>query len=814
MINGLGIGTAIETHGLTKKFGAFTAVDNVDLNVRSGEIYGFLGPNGAGKCIQDCTPMYVNGELTTGKNLVTAKPLCASLGLGKRHRVASLGCAPSFEDAYLYSEPYNGPMLIINTFGGRSVTVTPEHPLLRFNGDGKAEWAKALAINPGDYIACPRYLPSTSDMKTISNMRFIEHIKALVSEKQKEHPGVLLHVGRDGETIVCRNGNGHITRLTIPKVLRVDVGLARFLAFLYSEGSVGNMRVRLPQKNYLGILNEVITYAEKTFKVKHTIRIDKKGVTRASFGNWLFAEYVNFVFGKTVWGKLLSAPENVRKEFVRYWFTLEGNLANSGVEFNQKSADNTNTLAYLLLTLDLFPMIFTINSKYGGYYRLTLCGFQARKFLELGGFVDEKKNRLLAECPLATQRYDVIPLTYRQVHKALVNAFKTKTGKALERGADHPTFKELSIYKFAGTGNNRNTHCRPATFMKIIAALDARLMKLKRIAIRGSLEEKMDWFAVPCSLLDENLVHSKKKAGRSMLNKNMRVIFAEKLRAECRKKLAIVSDTLKEFKELEALTKHVVWLPVKSKVEKRCEEGYVVDFNVPMRGNFVGGFGGLYLHNTTVIRMLCTLMLPTAGTAVVDGFDVVRHGGEVRERIGLVSEKMIMYPRLTALENMMFFGSLYGIEKTALRTRSEELLEMVKLTPFKDKLVGGFSSGMRQRVNIVRGILHDPAILFLDEPTTGLDPQSTRFVRDLIKELKQRGHTVVLTTHIMEEADELSDRVCIIDHGKVMTVDTPSNLKEKYHTNSLLDIFLELTGRELRDSANERIALRSPMGRM
>jgi ABC-type multidrug transport system ATPase subunit len=87
-------------------------------------------------------------------------------------------------------------------------------------------------------------------------------------------------------------------------------------------------------------------------------------------------------------------------------------------------------------------------------------------------------------------------------------------------------------------------------------------------------------------------------------------------------------------------------------------------------------------------------------------------------------------------------------------------------------------------------------------------------VRDLIKELKQRGHTVVLTTHIMEEADELSDRVCIIDHGKVMTVDTPSNLKEKYHTNSLLDIFLELTGRELRDSANERIALRSPMGRM
>jgi len=148
-----------------------------------------------------------------------------------------------------------------------------------------------------------------------------------------------------------------------------------------------------------------------------------------------------------------------------------------------------------------------------------------------------------------------------------------------------------------------------------------------------------------------------------------------------------------------------------------------------------------------------------------------------------------------------------------LRNKSEELLELVKLTPFKDRLVGSFSSGMRQRVNVIRAILHDPDILFLDEPTTALDPQSTRFVRDLVKELRQRGHTIVLTTHIMEEADELSDRVCIIDHGKVMAVDAPQALKEKYKTNSLLDVFLELTGRELRDSANGRISARAPMGR-
>jgi ABC-2 type transport system ATP-binding protein len=162
----------------------------------------------------------------------------------------------------------------------------------------------------------------------------------------------------------------------------------------------------------------------------------------------------------------------------------------------------------------------------------------------------------------------------------------------------------------------------------------------------------------------------------------------------------------------------------------------------------------------------------------------------------------------------MFFGKLYGIEHATLRKKSEELLEMVKLTPFKDKQVGGYSSGMRQRVNVIRALLHDPDILFLDEPTTALDPQSTRFVRDLVKELKQRGHTVVLTTHIMEEADELSDRICIIDHGRIMAVDTPQGLKEKYHNDSLLEVFLEVTGRELRDSAGERISMRAPMGRI
>jgi ABC-2 type transport system ATP-binding protein len=264
--------------------------------------------------------------------------------------------------------------------------------------------------------------------------------------------------------------------------------------------------------------------------------------------------------------------------------------------------------------------------------------------------------------------------------------------------------------------------------------------------------------------------------------------------------------------ELASLSKYAIETHGLTKVFNRFTAVDHVDLIV-RRGEIYGFLGPNGAGKSTTIRMLCTLISPTAGTAKVDGYDIVKEGNEVRKRIGLVSEKMIMYPRLTALENLMFFGRLYGIDRETLRKKSEQLLEMVKLTPFKDKLVGGFSSGMRQRVNVIRAILHDPEILFLDEPTTGLDPQSTRFVRDLVRELRQRGHTIVLTTHIMEEADELSDRVCVIDHGKIMAVDTPQGLKQKYNTERLLDVFLELTGRELRDSANARISLRAPMGR-
>jgi ABC-2 type transport system ATP-binding protein len=233
-----------------------------------------------------------------------------------------------------------------------------------------------------------------------------------------------------------------------------------------------------------------------------------------------------------------------------------------------------------------------------------------------------------------------------------------------------------------------------------------------------------------------------------------------------------------------------------------------------MKGEIFGFLGPNGAGKSTTIRMLTTLTGPTEGTAKVDGFDVRTQADEVRERIGLVAEKLILYPRLSAVENLMFFGELYGMEKNNLKSRIDELLRMVQLENFKDLPTGGYSSGMRQRLNIIRGLLHDPDILFLDEPTALLDPQSVRFVRDLIKELNTRGKTIILTTHIMEEADELSNTVGIIDNGKMVAVDETAFLKSKHNCNTLEEVFLELTGRTLRDSASRRIPMRRVVGRM
>jgi len=196
---------------------------------------------------------------------------------------------------------------------------------------------------------------------------------------------------------------------------------------------------------------------------------------------------------------------------------------------------------------------------------------------------------------------------------------------------------------------------------------------------------------------------------------------------------------------------------------------------------------------TTTIRMLSTLTRPTDGTATIGGYDIVKQDSKVRQLIGLVSEKMIMYDRLTAKENLNFFGKLYNIPKNTLNKRIDELLELVQLTQWKDSKVGTFSTGMKQRMNVVRALLNMPKVLFLDEPTLGLDPQSTVEVREFIKKINRENKTtIILTTHMMNEADILCDRIGIIDHGKIAALDTPTNLKKLISGGNVTVLKLEI----------------------
>jgi len=203
-----------------------------------------------------------------------------------------------------------------------------------------------------------------------------------------------------------------------------------------------------------------------------------------------------------------------------------------------------------------------------------------------------------------------------------------------------------------------------------------------------------------------------------------------------------------------------------------------ISFNVK-KGEIFGLLGPNGAGKTTTLRVLSTLARPTKGTATIGGYDIVEKDTEVRKLIGIVSEKMIMYNRLTARENLWFFGSLFNIPKEVLTKRIDELLELVQLTQWKNAQVGTFSTGMRQRMNVIRALLNMPQVLFLDEPTLGLDPQSSVEIRDFIKKLNQENDTtIIITTHMMVEADLLCDRIGIMDHAKIVALDTSTNLKK------------------------------------
>ena len=203
-----------------------------------------------------------------------------------------------------------------------------------------------------------------------------------------------------------------------------------------------------------------------------------------------------------------------------------------------------------------------------------------------------------------------------------------------------------------------------------------------------------------------------------------------------------------------------------------------INFEVK-KGEIFGFLGPNGAGKSTTIRMLCTLSRPTEGSAAVAGFDVVKEDSRVREHIGLVSEKLIMFNDLTARENLRLFGELYDIPRDVLRTRIDELLAFVRMEKWADARIATFSTGMKQRINVIRALVNQPEILFLDEPTLGLDPQSAVEIRDLVRRINvEHTTTIILTTHMMIEADLLCDRIGIIDHGKIVAMDTAANLKK------------------------------------
>jgi len=210
-------------------------------------------------------------------------------------------------------------------------------------------------------------------------------------------------------------------------------------------------------------------------------------------------------------------------------------------------------------------------------------------------------------------------------------------------------------------------------------------------------------------------------------------------------------------------------------------------------GEIFGLLGPNGAGKSTTIRMLCTLLEPTSGTARVNGYDIVKQANDVRRSLGtvLAGERSI-YWKLSGRENLEYFAALYHIPAASARKRIEELIERMEIKDRANELVEKYSTGMRQRIAIAKALLARPPILLLDEPTLGLDPQAARRLRELIAELKQEGHTILLTTHYMEEADQLSDRIGIIDQGRIIALDTPENLKRRIGQQEI--IRLEVSG--------------------
>jgi ABC-2 type transport system ATP-binding protein len=247
-----------------------------------------------------------------------------------------------------------------------------------------------------------------------------------------------------------------------------------------------------------------------------------------------------------------------------------------------------------------------------------------------------------------------------------------------------------------------------------------------------------------------------------------------------------MTDNAIEVKELhKEFTTRVGFWSGKTKTTIAIES---VSFNV-RRGELFGLLGPNGAGKTTTVKILSTILLPTAGSATILGYDVVHETQAVRERIGFTfGGARGLYTRLSASDNLRYFAELYGLEPSVTGKRISELLDLVGLAKRSEDRVETYSSGMQQRLHLARALLHDPELIFLDEPTVGIDPVGARELRKTVKELVARGKTILLTTHYMAEAEELCDRIAIINNGRIIELDTPASLKKRIGGDSQVEI--------------------------
>lgn len=216
-------------------------------------------------------------------------------------------------------------------------------------------------------------------------------------------------------------------------------------------------------------------------------------------------------------------------------------------------------------------------------------------------------------------------------------------------------------------------------------------------------------------------------------------------------------------------------------------------------GTFFGFLGPNGAGKTTLISMLCGLIKPTSGSLLIQGLSYKNEASKIKQKIGVVPQEYALYPTLTAYENLCFLGSMYGLKATVLKERVHHYLDYLGLENFKHKRIDTYSGGMKRRVNLIAGILHQPAILFLDEPTVGVDLQSRLVIVEFLKKLHAEGTTIIYTSHHLAEVEELCSEIAIIDKGTIHALGTSAQLKEQTNTHSLEHAFLSLTGTNLRD---------------